>query len=383
MTRDELDPDLRSAGPAAADSADAVFTEAEAAGMRRALEAALEGPRSANPLVGAVLLSRSGEILHVGRHLGAGTPHAEADVLEQARRAGTDLSDATILVTLEPCDHTGRTGPCSQAILAAGIPRAVFAIEDPQEGAGGARRLRAAGVDVRSGLLAPQARRLNDRWFAAGRAARPFVTAKIAQSLDGRIAAPDGTSQWITGPESRAWSHGVRVRVDAILAGTGTVLADDPRLTARVASAAEGSAQPLRVVVGHREVPAGASVRGEDGRFLHLRTHDPAEALAELHARGIRHVLVEGGSVLTSAFLGTDLVDELLVHQAPLVLGAGRSSLELPGVSTLGQARAFVPDPAGGGALRPLGDDLLWHLRPAADPSDPSDSCTSHRSGRS
>ena len=123
------------------------FTAGETAAMRRALEAALQGPRGANPLVGAVLIDRLGRVLHVGHHRGAGTPHAEADVLEQARRAGTELREATIVVSLEPCDHTGRTGPCTEAILAAGIPRAVFAIEDDQDGAGGAQRLRAAGLD--------------------------------------------------------------------------------------------------------------------------------------------------------------------------------------------------------------------------------------------
>ena len=340
------------------------FTEAETAAMQRALEAALEGPRGANPLVGAALLDAQGRILHVGRHLGAGTSHAEADVLTQARAAGTDLLDTTIVVTLEPCDHTGRTGPCSQAILEAGIPRAIFAVEDTQAGAGGARRLRAAGVQVRSGLLAEQSRALNCRWDRAGRENRPFVTAKIAQSLDGRIAAADGTSQWITGAEARRHGHGLRARADAIAVGAGTALADDPRLSARRDDGTPADSQPLRVVIGHREIPARAAVRGEDGRFLQLRTHDPLEALRELRARGVGHLLLEGGAGLISAFLDADAVDELLVYQAPLILGGGRPSVELPGRTSLTQALGFAPDPAGGGPITRQGTDLLWQLQP-------------------
>lgn len=342
------------------------FSEAETAAMRRALELALEGPRSANPLVGAVLLSPGGEILHVGRHLGAGTPHAEADLLAQARAAGTVLSDTTIVVTLEPCDHTGRTGPCSRAILEAGIPRAVFAVEDTQAGAGGAHRLRSAGVEVRSGLLAEQSRVLNERWSTAGREARPFVTAKIAQSLDGRIAAADGSSRWITGPQARAHGHGLRARVDAIAVGTGTALADDPRLTARTTEGpVPAQRQPLRAVIGHRDIPADAAMRGDDGRFLRIAARDPHRALAQLAERGAGHVLLEGGSGLISAFLAADLVDELMVYQAPLVLGDGRSSIGIPTLGTLSRALAFEPDPADGGPMQQLGRDLLWHLRPA------------------
>ncbi|MCT1602684.1 bifunctional diaminohydroxyphosphoribosylaminopyrimidine deaminase/5-amino-6-(5-phosphoribosylamino)uracil reductase RibD [Kocuria sp. p3-SID1433] len=345
------------------------FTQAEAEAMRHALEAALEGPRSANPLVGAALLDARGEILHVGRHLGAGTPHAEADVLAQAARAGTDLRDTTIVVTLEPCDHTGRTEPCSQAILEAGIPRAIFAVEDTQAGAGGARRLRAAGVQVRSGLLAEQSRALNSRWSRAGQESRPFVTAKIAQSLDGRIAAADGTSQWITGEQARGSGHALRARVDAIAVGTGTALADDPRLSARRDDGSAVVSQPLRVVIGHRDLTAEAAVRGDDGRFLQLRTHDPREALRELRARGVGHLLLEGGAGLISAFLDADAVDQLIVHQAPIILGGGRPSVELPGRTSLSQALGFEPDPADGGPVRMLGRDLLWRLQPTQQPA--------------
>lgn len=341
------------------------FTAAETAAMRRALEAALEGPRGANPLVGAVLLDADGQIQHVGRHLGAGTPHAEADVLARAAAAGTDLRGSTIVVTLEPCDHTGRTGPCSRAILAAGIPRAVFALPDTQAGAGGARRLRAGGVEVRSGLLAEQARELNDRWLRAGEQSRPFVTAKIAQSLDGRIAADDGSSRWITGAQARQHGHDLRARVDAIAVGTGTALADDPRLTARTPEGGPAQRQPLRVVVGRREPPERAAVRGDDGRFVQLDSHDPREVLAALRERGVEHLLLEGGPGLLSAFLDADLVDELIVHQAPLILGGGRASVSIAQRRSLQQSLVLAPDPSDGGPVRLLGEDILWHLRPA------------------
>lgn len=345
------------------------FTAGETAAMRRALEAALQGPRSANPLVGAALIDHTGRVLHVGHHRGAGTPHAEADVLEQARRAGTELGRTTLVVSLEPCNHTGRTGPCSEAILDAGIPRAVFAIEDTLDGSGGAQRLRAAGVEVRSGLLQDQARTLNARWFAAGRRRRPFVTAKIAQSLDGRIAAVDGTSQWITGTGSREHAHRLRARVEAIAVGTGTALADDPRLTARL-DGLPTPRQPLRVVVGRREIPADATIRGTDGRFLQIPAHDPGEVLDRLWSLGVRHLLLEGGAVLVSAFLAADLVDELMLYQAPLILGDGRSSIEDRSVTTLAAAHGFAPDPAGGGPVRQLGPDLWWHLRPTGTGND-------------
>ncbi|KAA9393448.1 bifunctional diaminohydroxyphosphoribosylaminopyrimidine deaminase/5-amino-6-(5-phosphoribosylamino)uracil reductase RibD [Kocuria coralli] len=360
--------------------------------MDAALSAAWRGPRGSNPLVGAALLDQDGRVLHRGFHRGAGTEHAEVDVLSQARKSRADLSRTTLLVTLEPCNHQGRTGPCSHAVLESGIPRLIYATADTTPAAsGGAAYLRSHGVEVRSGLRAEPALELNHRWTAAQRAGRPFVTVKTAQSLDGRIAAVDGTSQWITGAEARAHAHGVRGRVDAIVAGTGTILTDDPRLTVRGASAPApatltgergapaGNAPagdthatagtvapaPLRVAMGLREVPAAARVRGEDGRFRQVRSRDPHEVLRALTAEGVRHVLIEGGSEIVGAFLAADLTDELIVYQAPVLLGAGQPAYPDLGVTTLAQARRFLPDPSDGGAVQRLGSDLLWHLQPA------------------
>lgn len=349
------------------------WTRAESEAMSAALEVARQGPRGANPLVGAAILIDD-RLIAVGHHRGAGTPHAEVDAIETARRAGADLSRAELLVTLEPCGHTGRTPPCAQAVIDAGIPRVIHAIDDPNPtAAGGAAALRAAGVEVRSGLLAEEAAVLNARWLECARAHRPFVTAKTAMTLDGRIAAADGTSQWITGPAARASGHDLRARADAILVGTGTLAADNPRLTARVGAAPDPADdspssvapasphQPLRCVMGLRPVLPDAALRADD-HWLHLPTRDPREALAALAEHGAGHVLIEGGATVLTAFLAADLVDELVVHIAPLLLGSGRGAIGDLGITTLAEARRFRPDSPP--AL--LGDDLV--IRYAASP---------------
>ncbi len=346
--------------------ATARFTAAESAAMQAALAAAARGPRGANPLVGAVILAADGTPLFTGYHRGAGTAHAEADAIAQAAAAGRDLRGETIVVTLEPCNHSGRTGPCAQAILDAGITDVVYAVDDPHgPAAGGADTLRRAGVNVRSGLAAGEAQELNRRWFAAVAQQRPYVTLHIAQTLDSRIAANDGTSQWISSRESLADNHAVRRRIDAILVGTGTVLVDNPRLTARMPDGSDVDRQPLRVVMGRRGIPGDAAIRGDDGRFLHLATRDPDEALGQLFDAGVRHVLVEGGSRILSAFLAAGVVDELIVYLAPTLLGSGTSALNGLGIDTLADAQLWDWDPASGGAVQMLGRDLRLHLRPA------------------
>lgn len=333
--------------------------------MALALELARRGVRGANPLVGAVLLDPSGRILSTGYHRGAGTPHAEADALAAAAASGTDVTGATMVVTLEPCNHTGRTGPCSQAIRKAGISRVVYAAADPTaEAAGGAEILAAAGVDTEAGLMAAESGELNHRWTRAMQEHRPFVTVKIAQSLDGRTAAKDGTSQWITGSAARTDGHRIRSRADAVVIGTGTVLADDPQLTARDERGAPAQRQPLRVAVGHRTVPAEAAIRGTDGRFLQLKEHEPAAVCRELYGRGARHLMVEGGATVASAFLRAGLADELVTYVAPLLLGAGTSAVTAVGVHTLTDASRWRWDETGGGAVSTVGPDLLLRLEP-------------------
>ncbi|TLM72605.1 bifunctional diaminohydroxyphosphoribosylaminopyrimidine deaminase/5-amino-6-(5-phosphoribosylamino)uracil reductase RibD [Pseudarthrobacter sp. NamB4] len=362
------------------------FAPAETEAMEVALEAALRGPRGANPLVGAVVIDPEGRRLVTGFHRGAGTAHAEADAIAQATAAGMDLSGCTMMVTLEPCNHVGRTGPCAGAIIAAGITDVVYAVDDPHDpAAGGAATLRAAGIRVRSGLGAAESLELNRQWFEAVAARRPFVTLHIAQTLDARIAAEDGTSQWISSPESLADNHAIRARIDAILVGTQTVLVDNPRLTARGPQGAPAAKQPLRAVMGLRDVPADAAVRGSDGLITHLRTRDPREALSLLYGSGIRHLMVEGGSRILSAFLTAGLVDELIVYLAPTLLGSGTPSLDGLGVATLSDAQQWEWDGSDGGAVRTLGRDLRLHLRPqrtvALDPKPNSASAKQAQGG--
>jgi len=339
----------------------------EVVAMRRALELALRGPLGPNPRVGCVLLAAdegdapSGVVLGEGWHRGAGTPHAEVAALADARERGVDVRGATAVVTLEPCDHTGRTGPCSLALLEAGVARVVVAVRDPNPvAAGGADRLRAAGVEVVTGVLADEGAQALRGWLPAVPHGRPFVTLKIASTLDGRVAAADGTSRWITSEVARHHAHALRAQVDAIAVGTGTVLADDPSLTARTSDGSLVAHQPVRVVVGHRDVPADARLRGPGGELVQVRTHDPAEVLAALHARQVRHVLVEGGPTLAAAFLAAGLVDEVHAYVAPALLGAGAAAVGDLGIGTIAHAVRLVPT-----EVLLLGPDVLVVASPA------------------
>lgn len=326
--------------------------------MRRALRLARGGPRGLNPQVGAVILSADGDVLAEGFHRGAGTPHAEVDAL--AHLAPGAARGATAVVTLEPCNHTGRTGPCAVALVEAGVARVVYALDDPTDAAsGGADRLRAAGIDVESGVEAEAAEELIHDWIHLQRTGRPHVTVKWAQSLDGRAAADDGSSQWITGAAARRDVHIRRSRADAILAGTGTVVADDPALTARDADGALLDAQPVPVIVGTREIGPDAAVRRHPRTPLFFATHDVAAVLSELGARGVQRVFVEGGPTIASAVVRADLADELLVYVAPVLLGGSRLALGDLGVADIGSARRLAV-----ASVDRLGDDLVIVARP-------------------
>ncbi|WP_258073551.1 bifunctional diaminohydroxyphosphoribosylaminopyrimidine deaminase/5-amino-6-(5-phosphoribosylamino)uracil reductase RibD [Arthrobacter sp. 08Y14] len=347
---------------------------AERNAMDLALDLARKGIRGANPLVGAVVLDSAGAVLNSGFHRGAGTAHAEADALANAAASGADVTGATMVVTLEPCNHTGRTGPCSQAIINAGISRVIYAaVDSTADAAGGAAALAAAGVSVDGGLMAAESTDLNHRWIRAAQEKRPFVTVKSAQSLDGRTAAEDGSSQWITGSLARTDGHSIRTRADAVVVGTGTVLADNPQLTARNADGEDAVQQPLRVAVGHRPVPDDAAIRGTDGRFLQLFEHDPAEICRDLYARGVRHLMIEGGATVAGAFLRAGLADELVAYIAPVLLGAGTPAFANLGVHTLSDASRWRWDETDGGAARLVGADLRLRLEPVPADAQPVD----------
>lgn len=320
-------------------------SQAHEQAMRRALLlAATPGvPLGPNPRVGCVLLDESGETVAEGYHRGAGTPHAEADALAQA---GARARGATAVITLEPCNHTGRTGPCAQALIDAGVRRVVFAQADPNPlAAGGAATLRAAGIEVESGLLAEDARELNRVWSKAIEQQRPFVTWKFATTLDGRSAATDGSSRWITSKAARVDTHRLRALCDVILVGTNTVAVDDPTLTVRDEHGRPLETQPLRAVMGERDLDPGRRVFDRQAESLHLRTRDPKEALALLWARESRHVFLEGGPTLAAAFLQAGLVDEIVAYVAPMLLGSGRSAVADLGIDTIADAiRPVVTD---------------------------------------
>jgi diaminohydroxyphosphoribosylaminopyrimidine deaminase/5-amino-6-(5-phosphoribosylamino)uracil reductase len=276
-----------------------------------------------------------------GFHRGAGHPHAEVEALATA---GRHAAGGTAVVTLEPCNHSGRTGPCAQALLDAGVSRVLYAQAEPSpEAAGGAARLRAGGVEVVGGLLCDEARDLNEAWTFAVTSRRPRVVWKFAGTLDGRSAAADGTSQWITGPAARADVHRLRAQSGAILVGTGTVLADDPALTVRGSDGRLLQHQPVRVVMGHRDLAPTARVLDAAAPTVLLRERDPAQALRQLADRGIRQVWLEGGPTLAAAFLTAGLVDEVVAYLAPTLLGAGRSTVANLGISTIGDALRLHP----------------------------------------
>jgi diaminohydroxyphosphoribosylaminopyrimidine deaminase/5-amino-6-(5-phosphoribosylamino)uracil reductase len=339
--------------------------------LRRALELAhgAIGRSDPNPRVGCVLADAHGRTIGEGATQRAGEAHAEVMALRAAQAAGADAAGGTAWVSLEPCSHHGRTPPCCDALVAARVARVVVAAIDPNplvRGAG-VQRLREAGlrVDVADGPFADEARELNIGFFSRMRRGRPWVRLKVAASLDARTALPDGRSQWITGAEARTDGHAWRRRAGAVLTGSGTVLADDPRLDVRLVAT---DVQPLRVVIdSHLRVSAASHVFDGPGTALVYCAQAPALAADALHRRGVEvielgaadgrvdlpavlsnlarrgvnELHVEGGERLNAAFFAADLVDELLLYFAPRLVGPGRSIAALPELAQLADAPAL------------------------------------------
>ncbi|MCC6868456.1 MAG: bifunctional diaminohydroxyphosphoribosylaminopyrimidine deaminase/5-amino-6-(5-phosphoribosylamino)uracil reductase RibD [Burkholderiales bacterium] len=339
-------------------------SDADRAWMAHALALAERGlfATTPNPRVGCVIV-HGGTVLGEGHHARAGEPHAEIVALADAARHGRDVRGATLYVTLEPCNHRGRTPPCADAVLASGVRRVVIAMADPHGRAGGgAARLRAAGVEVETGVEEAAARELNIGFVARVTRGTPWVRVKIAASLDGRTALANGASRWITGPEARADGHAWRARACAVLTGIGTVLADDPALTVRAVATTR---QPLRIVVDREartppqaRVLAGGNVLVVSAGARHSGWGDAVESIAlpdgagyvDLHAlarhlaeRGINELHVEAGARLDAALLDAELVDELVVYLAPDVIGdPARGMFErVTGLSALAEAAHF------------------------------------------
>ncbi|CPW69056.1 Probable bifunctional riboflavin biosynthesis protein RibG [Mycobacteroides abscessus] len=326
--------------------------------MDLAIRAAEEvkGSTYPNPPVGAVILNAAGQVAGVGGTRPPGQEHAEVVALAGA---GAAARGGTAVVTLEPCNHQGRTGPCVDALVAAGVSRVVYAVADPNpQAAGGAARLRTLGIEVLDGLASDRvsAGPLRE-WLHKQRTGRPHITWKYGASVDGRSAPNDGTSQWITSEQSRADVHRRRAFADAILVGTGTVFADDPQLTARTPDNELVPHQPLRVVVGMREVSSDAKVLNDDSHTMVIRTHDPAEVLAALGDR--TDIILEGGPTLAGAFLRAGLVDRILAYLAPMLLGGNVPAVEDVGVTTLSRALRWEYD-----QIERMGPDVLLSLVP-------------------
>lgn len=320
--------------------------------MKRALELATsnEAPKGVNPRVGCVIVSDDGSVIGEGFHRGAGTPHAEIVALTQA---GDQARGATAIVTLEPCNHHGRTGPCAQALIEAGIVTVVYAIDDPSAlASGGAEALKSAGIEVTSDVCGAQARQINYEWFLAHELQRPFVRWKVATTLDGRVARSEGSRDQITGERAMARVQELRRESQAVIVGTGTALIDNPRLTVR-----EGGPQPLRVVVGERAIPDTYHVNDGQVPTLTLSHREPAEVLSELWDKGVRVALLESGPTLAAAFLRAGLIDEIVHIQAPMVWGSGPLAFIEPF-----QARLMSVDV--------LGDDVALVLAPRATRTD-------------
>ncbi|MCI0385868.1 bifunctional diaminohydroxyphosphoribosylaminopyrimidine deaminase/5-amino-6-(5-phosphoribosylamino)uracil reductase RibD [Streptomyces sp. CNQ085] len=356
--------------------------------MRRAVALSVRGlgSTSPNPVVGCVVLDAAGHIAGEGWHRRAGGPHAEVHALAEA---GEAARGGTAVVTLEPCDHTGRTGPCSRALIDAGVTRVLYAVADPTVAArGGADTLAAAGIDTEGGLLAEEAAEVNAPWLTSVRLGRPYVRWKYAATLDGRTAAADGTSRWITSGTARADVHRLRAEADAVLVGSGTARADDPHLAVR---GVPGAVQPLRVVADTeaRAVRPGARVLDGEAPTLvavaddlpeaataHLAGHaevlrlpragrpggglDVPALLAALHDRGVRSVLLEGGATLAGAFVAARAVDRVTAYLAPALLGAGPAALADAGIATVADALRLAVT-----AVERIGPDLRIDAAPA------------------
>jgi diaminohydroxyphosphoribosylaminopyrimidine deaminase/5-amino-6-(5-phosphoribosylamino)uracil reductase len=305
--------------------------------MQRAIALSQKGlgKTSPNPIVGAVIINSDGQIIAEGFHDRMRLPdHAEVVALNAA---GVKAKGATMVVTLEPCNHTGATGPCSKAIVDAGISKVVYAVKDPnKKAAGGAQALRDQGVQVESGVLESDAAYANRAWLTKLEKNRPFFTWKVATTLDGKIAATDGTSQWISNEKSRNDVQIHRRQSDAILVGTNTVITDDPHLIPR-GDFPGFATNPLRVVCGEQEIPTTSKIFDNAAPTLQVKSKDLGILVAELNKTGVNQVLVEAGPTLATAMLNQGLMDEIVMYQAPALLGQGKSFVADFGANSIDQ----------------------------------------------
>ena len=281
------------------------------------------GKCAPNPIVGAVILDASGKIVSEGFHdRMTSKDHAEVVAIKSA---GDLAKGATMVVTLEPCNHTGSTGPCTQEIIDSGISTVVFAVKDPNVvAAGGADALRAAGIKVVDGVMAKEASYANRAWLTKIEKSRPYFVWKVATTLDAKIAASDGTSKWISNEVSRNDVQRLRRESDAILVGTNTVIVDNPHLIPR-GDFSGYSSNPIRIIFGEGNVPANSKVFDSAAETVQVKSRDLSELVSKLNELDINQVFVEAGTTLASAMVAGGLMDELVIYQAPALLGSGKS----------------------------------------------------------
>lgn len=342
----------------------AAFTDIEL--MNRAMTLAQKGRGKTlpNPMVGAVIV-KNGNVVGEGYHRGPGKPHAEVEAI---KRAGRTSRGSTLYVNLEPCCHTGRTGPCTEAIAAAGIRKVIYAITDPYPPVNGkgAGELRKAGVEVSNGILSKEAARLNDVYFGLVKNQRPYVILKLAQSLDGRIATENGESKWISSEKSRKFVHELRAESDAVLIGAGTLRKDNPELTTRLVR----GKNPYRIIVtGTMDLPEESYLIKQNNdlktiiatcaerktgklNFSSKLTYwkvnkdsanriDISDLLSKAKDFGLNSILVEGGAQIATSFLKAKLVDKLIFVTAPVIIGQGKDSIGELGISNISDAIKF------------------------------------------
>jgi diaminohydroxyphosphoribosylaminopyrimidine deaminase/5-amino-6-(5-phosphoribosylamino)uracil reductase len=315
------------------------ISELDISMLKRANELACLGLglTGSNPIVGAVVVDSAGKVIGEGFHKSG--PHAEIVALEQA---GLSAKSATLYVTLEPCNHEGKTGPCTEAIIEAGIAKVVYAVRDPNLlASGGAKVLEEAGIDVVFNSDVAEITNSNRAWLHKIKNHRPYFIWKIATTLDGRTAAIDGSSKWITGTESRAEVSKLRSESHAILIGTATALADNPHLIPRNLETAR-EANPARIVMGLREIPSGFNLHNDAAETVFLRSHDFSELLTLCNEREFNQVLVESGSELGTALLRAGLIDELVIFQAASLLGSGLSFIGDLGATNIKEKMDFL-----------------------------------------
>ena len=284
------------------------------------------GKCAPNPIVGAVIIDASGKIVGTGFHdRMTSKDHAEVVAIKAAANLA---KGATIVVTLEPCNHTGSTGPCTQAIIDAGISTVVFAVKDPNAvAAGGADALRAAGIKVIDGILAKEAAYANRAWLTKIKKSRPYFLWKVATTLDAKIAASDGTSKWISNEVSRNDVQRLRRESDAILVGTNTVISDNPHLIPR-GEFSGYTHNPIRVIFGESDLPKDSKIFDNAAETVHVKSRDLNELVSKLNELDVNQVFVEAGSRLASAMVAAGLMDELVIYQAPALLGSGKTFFE-------------------------------------------------------